>query len=158
MQAAFGGGLCLAPGEGGESVQPFDTLHLAVLVWLTACAVSDVRRGEIANALTLPALAAGAAIALGGGWERVVILSAVLAIGLSVYAAGWMGGADMKILAALAGLWPEALPVALIGICAWGLARRLMGLSGNFRAVAPMLAGMMVSIGSEWLRTCGGKT
>lgn len=138
-------------------MSPFISIHLAVLVWLAACAVLDVRRGEIANALTLPALLAGLVVALGAGSTRAALFGAVLAAALAVYAAGWMGGGDVKILTALAGLWPEILPVALVGVCVWGAARRAMGRGGRLRAVAPMLAGTLVWTVSEWLRAGGGK-
>jgi len=126
-------------------------VHAGTLVWLAACACSDLRRGEVSNVLTVPALLAGFILVVAGGWERLLILIAVLAVGFGAQAAGWIGGADAKILVALAGLWPEALPCSLLGVCAWGIARRAEGRQGRLRAVAPMLGGVMGWLLVGWL-------
>ena len=54
------------------------------------------------------------------------------------YFLGSMGGADVKILGALSGLWPLGLVTVLMGILAWVVGRRLLGQRGNFRAGLPI--------------------
>jgi prepilin peptidase CpaA len=83
---------------------------LFLLVWLALCAEQDARQRQISNWLTLGALALAltyllisghtwlGATAAEGGWA--LLLS--LALTLPGYALGKLGGADVKLLAALA--------------------------------------------------------
>jgi Flp pilus assembly protein protease CpaA len=113
-------------------------LKIVILTWLAGCAVADTRKGEVPNALTLPAVMAGATLALSSGWERTAVFAAIIAVGVLMYSLGLIGGADAKILVALAGLWPQLLPVVVLGVSVWGLIRRAVGGKGRFRAVLPM--------------------
>jgi len=113
-------------------------LQIVILIWLAACAVADSRKGEVPNGLTLPAVLAGAMLALSSGWDRTAVFTAVLAATVLVYSLGVIGGADAKVLVALGGLWPQLLPVVVIGVSVWGIVRRAMGGKGRFRAVPPM--------------------
>ncbi len=81
---------------------PNDLLLIALV---SACAITDVRRGKIFNAVTYPAIVIGLAMAI-GGWGSSV-QSATLGFlvgGVSLYvffAFGWMGGGDVKLMAAV---------------------------------------------------------
>jgi prepilin peptidase CpaA len=98
---------------------------LAVIVYAM---LSDFASLRIPNALTLglALLFVPAALAAGLPWRDLLIdhlgtAAAMLAVGLVVFARGWMGGGDVKMLVAI-GLWTgagELLPflvaTALIG-------------------------------------------
>ena len=109
-----------------------------IVLWLAVCAYWDVRKGEVPNALTLPSLVLGALAAVMAGWAGVTVFGAVLLALWIVYSQGLIGGADVKILGSLAGLWPQALIVATLGMGFWIVGRRLIGRKGRFRAVLPM--------------------
>ncbi len=113
-------------------------LEIVILTWLAACAVADTRKGEVPNALTLPAVLAGATLAFSSGWERTAVFAAVLTVAVLMYSIGLIGGADVKVLVALGGLWPQILPVVVLGVSVWGLVRWAIGGKGRFRAVPPM--------------------
>jgi prepilin peptidase CpaA len=76
---------------------------------LIAAAVEDALRLRISN-LTCAGVIAAALIAMGmhgfstSLWQNWVIAIAILAIGTPAFAAGWFGGGDVKLLAAI-GLW-----------------------------------------------------
>ncbi|MBY8948579.1 MULTISPECIES: prepilin peptidase [unclassified Pseudomonas] len=83
---------------------------LLLFVWLALCAVQDIRQRQIANHLTLGGLLLAwvyvlwngttwlGAPAADGGWA----LGLALLFTLPGYALGRLGGADVKLLAALA--------------------------------------------------------
>jgi Flp pilus assembly protein protease CpaA len=123
--------------------------ELAVVIWLAICALWDARTGEVPNVLTLPFLAFGALVALWGGWGSVAIFSLTLSILGVFYALGGIGGADVKILAAVAGLWPESLLEIVMGVVLWTAVRKLLGRRGSFRAVVPMLISAAVALWSS---------
>ena len=114
------------------------SLEIVILTWLAACAVADVRKGEVPNALTLPAVLAGAILTFSSGWDRTAVFAAVITVTVLMYSIGFIGGADAKVLVALGGLWPQLLPVVVLGVSVWGLIRRAVGGKGRFRAVLPM--------------------
>ncbi|MGZ2411060.1 prepilin peptidase CpaA [Sphingomonas sp. F9_3S_D5_B_2] len=84
-------------------------LTIILLAALLAAAVEDAMRLRISNvtclAVLLSALTAmgvqGLPIAL---WQNAVVFIAILALGTPLFAAGKMGGGDIKLLACL-GLW-----------------------------------------------------
>lgn len=106
--------------------------EMAVIGVAVSSAVTDLWKGKIYNAITYPATAAGVLIALGSrglsgmcdsvvGWA-----SGLLPAGL-LFAAGAIGGGDVKLLGAigaLTGAWPvaETFGLALIigGVMAVG--------------------------------------
>lgn len=84
-------------------------LSFLLFLVLAAAAAEDAFRYRISN-LTCAAviLLAVVATALQGFslslWQNVLICFAILAIGMPAFAAGWVGGGDVKLLAAV-GLW-----------------------------------------------------
>jgi Flp pilus assembly protein protease CpaA len=113
-------------------------IRMGVVAWLVLCAIWDTRTGKIPNTLTLPALVLGG-IATGlAGTESMGFYATALILALAAYFLGWMGGADVKILAALAGLWPLGLMTVLAGSFLWVVGRRIVSAKGNFRAGLPM--------------------
>ena len=89
-------------------------LLLAAPVWLlvflgcalAAAAIEDAARLRISNVISLAVLLAAilAAILVGHGplWKNLVAFAAVLALGTAAFSAGWLGGGDVKLLAAFA--------------------------------------------------------
>lgn len=76
---------------------------------LAAAAIEDVVRLKISNWTQLAVLlAAGVAIAIAGPqwslWENFLVLAALVALGVPLFAAGIAGGGDIKLLAAT-GSW-----------------------------------------------------
>lgn len=80
-----------------------------LIVAIAAAAIEDAVRLRISNITCLVVLAAAlAAMGLQGFslslWQNAAVFIAVLALGTAVFAAGQMGGGDVKLLACL-GLW-----------------------------------------------------
>jgi len=117
------------------------------IAWLFVCAVFDWKTGEVSNWLTLPGMVAGILYGVWLGGERLIILAAAF-IGLIIlYLLGSMGGADVKVLTALAGLWPAAMLAALLVQGIWGavvLIRK--GRGAEFRAIPAYALGAAVSV------------
>jgi prepilin peptidase CpaA len=96
---------------------PWALILLAVL--LLAAAGQDVAQRKISNFLCLGVilLAAAAAIAIGPTlalWQNALMFVLLLALGLPLFATGWLGGGDVKLFAAL-GLWTDlAVAVPLV--------------------------------------------
>jgi prepilin peptidase CpaA len=83
--------------------------HGAALSCVLACAVTEVRRKAIYNAVTYPAAAAGLALALaGGGLPALQSHALALGLGLGIpflfFLAGSIGGGDVKLLGAVGAL------------------------------------------------------
>ncbi len=80
-----------------------------VLLLLAAATVEDAKRRRISN-ITSACVVACAAVAMGYAgfpvalWQNVLVFVLILAAGTALFAAGWMGGGDVKLFAAL-GLW-----------------------------------------------------
>ena len=83
--------------------------HGSALLIAAVAAVTDMRRGEIPNWLTLPPLAAAPVVQwiLHGPWAALGALAAILLCGLVPYLLfrrGAAGGGDVKLFAALGGV------------------------------------------------------
>lgn len=84
-------------------------LVLVLALLLVVAAVEDAARLRISN-LTSGLILAGAVAAAfiegleTGVWQNIVVFAALLAVGTPLFAAGKLGGGDVKLLAA-SGLW-----------------------------------------------------
>jgi prepilin peptidase CpaA len=84
-------------------------LTIPLLLLLVAAAVEDGLRLKISN-VTCGLVFLGALVAMGVHgfqwdlWQNILVCVVILAIGTAMFAAGWLGGGDVKLLAALA-LW-----------------------------------------------------
>lgn len=87
---------------------------LAVLIAaLLAGAIEDALRLRISNITSLVVVGAAICAAVLQGpsvslWQNAVVFGAILALGTGAFAAGWLGGGDVKFLAAL-GLWVDLI-------------------------------------------------
>jgi Flp pilus assembly protein protease CpaA len=90
---------------------------LIASVWLAVCAVADLRTRRVANYLTLPALGLSLAYRLGLpdglAIETLLQISTTIVVMFAAWRSGLLGGADLKILAALSLVSP------LLLACAW---------------------------------------
>lgn len=93
---------------------------IPLFLLLIAAAIEDAVRLKISNVTCgLVFLGALLAMAVHGFdwdlWQNVLVFLVVLALGTAAFAAGWLGGGDVKLLAAL-GLWFDVQ--AAIGLIA----------------------------------------
>lgn len=91
---------------GGTSGIDSNILHAAVLLLAVVAAVTDVRKGEIPNWLTFPALLAapiahGWAGGLGGLLNSLIGMLVCSLVPLAVFYRGGMAGGDVKLFAAI---------------------------------------------------------
>ena len=121
-------------------------IALLVILWLGACAIIDARDGEVSNWLTMPGMVIGVGYALFKGGDRLIILGAAIGLLMLLFLLGSMGGADVKVLTALAGLWPTALFVAFFVQGIWGIIVLIKrGRGTEFRAIPSYAVGALLS-------------
>ena len=108
-----------------------------LLALVAAAAASDVRERRVSNGLNLIIVAAGLGWRCAeGGWSPVLgIAGGMVGLGLLLvpFEARWIGGGDVKLMAAL-GLWlgPEdALWATLFGLAGGGLLSLAIGWTGG---------------------------
>jgi prepilin peptidase CpaA len=103
---------------------------------MAAAAVEDAARFRISN-LIAAAVLIGALVAAAiagpslGLWQNIAVFLILLLLGTGAFAAGWLGGGDVKLFAA-AGLWFD-LRVALAFVV-------LVFLAGGLVAIAYLIA------------------
>jgi prepilin peptidase CpaA len=135
---------------------------------LVVAAVEDVARLRISNITVLVVVAGAiAAMAFGGFagqlWQNAVVFAAILAVGTIAFARNWLGGGDVKLLAAT-GLWVgfDAAPWLLAaiflagGVVAIGfiIVRKLRGLKRSQANRIPygvaIAAGALFLLGNQF--------
>lgn len=84
-------------------------LALILAILLVVAAAEDAARLRISNVTVLLVLVCAVAAAAVAGpevglWQNLVVFLALLAVGMPMFAAGKLGGGDVKLLAAV-GLW-----------------------------------------------------
>lgn len=142
----------------------------AGLALLMSC-LCDLRRFEIPDTLSIVILLSACAFGLatpGFDWLwHLAGLGVMFAVGLGLFAAGWMGGGDIKLLVATA-LWTglQGLPAFLLGVSLSGgmlamvllasrAALKAAGVSfdsmpGPLRPGAPMPYAIAIAGGAFW--------
>lgn len=132
----------------------FATFATAVFaLGLTAAAASDLLRRRVPNALNVAILVAGlGARAALGGLSGVGAGLAGAALGLVLlivpFQARWIGGGDVKLLAAI-GAWLGPMGVvwtALFGLAGGGLVAAAIALSGGRQLVAEVAGNVKASL------------
>ena len=140
-----------------------ELLAIAAAACLACAAVHDVRRFEIADGWSLGLAVLGFAHALAGPatWGPLVAPPLVFAAGLVLFARGWMGGGDVKLLTA-ASVWTGVggLPALLLatalaggGLALAAIAVRALPLADGPRVLergAPLPYGVAIAIGAGW--------
>lgn len=118
-------------------------VSLAILLGLAAWL--DVRQRRIPNGITAAVALLGLAFAMAGGFAAgsaaLAASAVVLAIGIAVWRLGWLGGGDVKLVAALS-LWagPAHLGELLLVVALAGGALAVVVGATRQPAVAPILA------------------
>ena len=116
------------------------------IIWLIICAILDARFGEVPNWLTIPVMFIGIIYAIFIGWERVGLVAIAFVALIILFYLGSMGGADVKVLTALAGLWPAAMIAAFITQGLWGIVVIIKnGRGSEFRAIPSYALGALLS-------------
>jgi prepilin peptidase CpaA len=121
-------------------------VRIMILLWLSVCAWHDLRRREVPDWLTLPAvvLALGWQVVYPGGWLPWAL--AVVTIVLTL--AGVLPGGDMKGLVALALFDPRLYLLAWLGAVVvyllWRMLRRERGMPGYVGFVVGGIAWIIV--------------
>ena len=114
-------------------------LALIVALLLLAAAVEDAIRLRISNLIVLLVLVAAVVAAVIAGpelalWKNLVVFLVLMGIGTPMFAAGKLGGGDVKLLAAV-GLWFDfagALWMILAVVLAGGLLALLILILRSF--------------------------
>ena len=88
---------------------------------LLGAAAQDIAQRKISNWLCLGviATAAVAAVAIGPSmaiWQNLALLALLLALGAPLFASGWLGGGDVKMIAALA-FWANFAAILSLLAC-----------------------------------------
>ncbi len=131
--------------------------NLWVLFAVTAASVTDLRWGKIYNLVTVPALAAGLTLnTLAAGWAGLSLSLQGIGVGLALLLTTllfgqYLGGGDVKLLAALGALrGPSfvlatlAVAIPLGGLMALGLALSRGALRDSVRRLGWSLYGRFV--------------
>jgi prepilin peptidase CpaA len=141
-------------------------LVLILVLALVAAAIEDAVRLRISNVTCLVVALAAIAAAIMHGfspslWQNAVVFAAILAVGTPMFGAGWMGGGDVKLLAAL-GLWfslSSAVGLLAAVFMAGGLValvyimvRRLVNRDGSAKARSGRVPyGLAISAGAAFV-------
>jgi prepilin peptidase CpaA len=128
-------------------------VNAAIACVLIACAVAvftDLRARLIPNAVTIPLAIAGIGLALAHGAIATLvcigIMLGILTIGTFFFSMGWLGGGDVKLLAAGAGAlgYPDVVPFMLFTAIGGGaLAVVVATATGSLRPVAASTVGIL---------------
>ena len=125
-------------------------LKIIIVIWLSVCAYFDWKKGEVSNWLTIPPLIGTVLyVAVWDHTNLYLFLGALIGT-IIFFFLNAMGGADMKVLSTLAGLWSQAFWIAVLAQGIWGLIVLLRnGKRATFRAIPAMAVGTV--IGFIWI-------
>lgn len=132
-------------------------MNSALIIFIAACliaCVTDARTRRIPNALTFAAIGVALVFAaLHGPWALVFALGAALltlVLGSALLSAGWLGGGDIKLLAAGAATigFPAFVPVLLYIAVA----------GGAFAAITAARDGRLKTVFTHVVHSLSGKT
>ncbi len=120
--------------------------HVLILVFLILAAVQDYKTREVSNWITVPLFLGGVVIITVNLNPLLIILSMLL---LFFWLRGGMGGADVKALIGLLGLWSEAALTAFFLLGAWSLALLISKKKESFPGLVAIAAGTGLTFGRE---------
>lgn len=120
--------------------------HVLILVFLILAAVQDYKTREVSNWITVPLFLGGVVIIMVNLNPLPIILSMLL---LFFWLWGGMGGADVKVLIGLLGLWSEAALAAFFLLGAWSLVLLIRKKKESFPGLIAIAAGAGLTFGRE---------
>jgi prepilin peptidase CpaA len=128
-----------------------DPSLLALIIILTAAAWLDISSRRIPNSLVAAIFILGILTLFNAGSTNVIgsmlVAATVLGVGMLVWRLGWLGGGDVKLIAALS-LWagPTLTPGLLLAIGASGGVLATVFLAARRPVFRPFLACLHVAI------------
>lgn len=114
-------------------------LHLALTGLVILAGLQDWKKREVSNWITIPLFFLGIVFVILRVGNLDLLPVVVVAILAAAWTWKWMGGADVKILIGLWGLWPAAALWCMVGVGFWGLA---LVVRGNGKECFPALTVM----------------
>lgn len=95
--------------------------QLLLVALLLGAAAQDIVQRRISNWLCLMVLIAAIPVAIATGatlalWQNALIFALLLGVGIPLFSAGWLGGGDVKLLAAL-GFWANFSSILSLLAC-----------------------------------------
>ena len=117
--------------------------YFSVLLLMILAAVQDYKTREVSNWITVPIFISGVVVMCVSRPPIAIIVSLIL---LFIWHKGWMGGADVKALVGLLGIWSTAAFVSIFAIGVQGLITRLRG-----KKSAPGLVAIAAGVGLTYL-------
>ena len=117
--------------------------YFSVVLLMILAAVQDYESREVSNWITIPMFVSGVVVMWGSRPPLPIIVSLIL---LFIWHKGWMGGADVKVLVGLLGIWSTAAFVSIFAIGIQGLITRLRG-----KKSAPGLVAIAVGVGLTFI-------
>ena len=126
-----------------------------IVAWLGLCAWQDWQGRQVSNWLTLPPLLLALGLRLSGHAKGASPLLVLILAGVLVAWLGrWIGGADAKVLAALALLDTRLALWSWLGATAWYgvlLAYSRFVAKDRNRIRLPGMLGFLIGAGAHWL-------
>ncbi len=118
---------------------------ILIIIWISCCAFFDWKKGEVSNWLTIPPLIGTALYVVIWDHTNLFLFLGALLGTMILFFLNAMGGADMKILSTLTGLWSQAFWAAALAQGIWGLMVLIKkGKHTNFRAIPAMAVGTII--------------
>ena len=117
--------------------------YFSVFLLMIFAAVQDYKTREVSNWITIPIFISGVVVMCVSRPPLAIIVSLIL---LFIWHKGWMGGADVKALVGLLGIWSTAALVSIFTIGVQGLITRLRG-----KKSAPGLVAIAAGVGLTYL-------
>ena len=121
-------------------------IHLLILVFLILAAIEDYKTREVSNGITVPLFFGGVAVIVLSPEPLYILISLLLYL---FWYKRWMGGADVKVLIALLGLWSEAALVAFFLLGLWGMVLLIRKQKESFPGVVVMAVGAGLTFAGE---------
>jgi hypothetical protein len=115
----------------------------SIFVLMILAAVQDYKTREVSNWITVPLFIGGMVVILVHQNLLLIIVSLIL---LFIWQKGWMGGADVKVLIGLLGIWSTSAFISIFAIGIQGLITRLRA-----KKSAPGLVAIAAGVGLTYL-------
>lgn len=120
--------------------------HFSMLVFLILGAIQDYKSREVSNWITIPLFLGGVLVIFSTPEPLSIILSLLLIL---FWHKRWMGGADVKVLVALLGIWYQAALMAFFLLGVWGVVLLIRKKKESFPGLVAIAAGAGLTFAGE---------